>query len=262
MDIRHNYTATVSKRLEEIMKMKQPWNHGRLLIWYGDPGTGKTYAIRALMMEWKHQFDFVVVTDPEQFTRETQYYFQLSSRFRKRRMRSVGSHLLHDRDELSLGISGDEEEEETEVLRGTEKRTLFIMEDSADLILQESRSMHYDKIGKLLNMTDGLFGQGRQDLFLLTFNEDVDRIDPAFVRPGRCIEKVEFELFEPLAAEEWLKGHQKPQRVSDPISLAEMYARLYGKEFVKSQEHELGVFPHQSKGKCNADLKEVNDPPL
>jgi hypothetical protein len=210
-EIRENYGEATRSGIEGILGLERPWGNGRLLIWHGPPGTGKTFALRALMMEWRKRFDFMVVTDPEQLAADPAYYFEVASEPEegpKRYGLNVPRRVSHP----------DEESEKR-------KRRLFILEDSADLILQESRSSHFDKIGKLLNMTDGLFGQGRQDLFLLTFNEDVDRIDPAFLRPGRCIARVDFPRFDRPGARAWLETRGRaipPARES--MSLAELYA--------------------------------------
>ncbi len=76
-------------------------------------------------------------------------------------------------------------------------------------------------------MTDGLLGQGREDIFLLTFNEKVERIDPAFLRPGRCVAKVEFLRFGPAEAAEWLRRRCAPAAAPRAeTTLAEIYARL------------------------------------
>jgi hypothetical protein len=40
---------------------------GRLLLWHGDPGTGKTNAIRSQLGEWRFWAEFQFVTDPEAF---------------------------------------------------------------------------------------------------------------------------------------------------------------------------------------------------
>lgn len=106
------------------------------------------------------------------------------------------------------------------------RRRLFVLEDAADLIIQESRSNHYDKIGKLLNMTDGLFGQGREDVFLVTFNEEVERVDPAFLRPGRCIGQVRFMEFGAEEASDWFRAHGVKCEAGGELTIAEMYARM------------------------------------
>ena len=46
---------------------------GQLLLWHGEPGTGKTYALRALAWEWRAWCRFHYVTDPERFFNEANY---------------------------------------------------------------------------------------------------------------------------------------------------------------------------------------------
>lgn len=216
-EIEENYPRPVQNPLGRLMEMEDPWKRGRLIIWYGPPGTGKTYAIRALLMRWRKKFDFLVVTDPERLASSPSYYYEVASetchRPRRHRPRSL-----------------EEDVEEDEGSGDGKKRSLFIFEDSADLIIQESRSRHWDKIGKLLNITDGLLGQGREDLFLVTFNEDLTDIDPAFVRPGRCVDKLKFEKFKAEAARDWLAKKRvdgvRTNPFKEDLTLAELYARL------------------------------------
>ncbi len=215
-DIRANYAPSLREHLGRLFDMERPWGHGRLIIWHGPPGTGKTYAIRALMMHWRARFSFLVVNDPERLASDPGYYYQVASDSRDVPAR----HLQR----LMAGEGGESDDE-----GGRRRRCLFILEDTADLILQQSRSTHFDKIGKLLNMTDGLFGQGREDIFLLTFNEDVDKIDPAFLRPGRCIAKIEFPKFAAAEAKEWFRAHGIEESPAGEQTLAEMYARLLGR---------------------------------
>jgi len=221
-EIRGNYPTCVREGLQRLFTMSQPWTHGRLIIWHGPPGTGKTYAIRSLMMQWRDGFDYIVVNDPERLAGDPGYYYEVASESGDlpRRFRRLATRHL---DNLQEGEDDDDD--------GEKRRRVFILEDTADLIIQESRSTHFDKIGKLLNMTDGLFGQGREDIFLLTFNEEVDRIDPAFLRPGRCIAKVEFGRFQPEEAFDWFRAHKvHPSNAAGEMTLAEMYARRLGRE--------------------------------
>jgi hypothetical protein len=58
----------------------------------------------------------------------------------------------------------------------------------------------------LLNLTDGLLGQGRSLLVALTTNEPVNRLHPAIVRPGRCIAEIEVGSLSASEARQWLGG--------------------------------------------------------
>lgn len=211
-DIKGNYSKPVSEGITRLVGIKDPWAYGRLLIWNGNPGTGKTFAVRSLMMQWRKQFDFLVITDPERLAADPSYYYSVASEVRERPASAYGG----DPDDIMF---------EDDIER-SKKRLLFILEDSADLILQESRSSHYDKVGKLLNMTDGLFGQGREDLFLITFNEEVDRIDPAFLRPGRCISNIEFTPFQADEATAWISAHGGSYKPRGEMTLAQMYSKV------------------------------------
>lgn len=214
--INKNYPAGIREKLDILVREKRPWENGRLVILSGPAGTGKTFFIRSLMMAWRNKFNFCVVTDPERFASDPAYYYDVGSR--------------------RTAFDEDDEFEGSAVRRLARKnkrieRSLLILEDSADLILTESRQKHYDKIGKLLNMTDGLLGQSREDIFLITFNEDVKDIDAAFLRPGRCLLNAEFREFEEAEATEWLVNHKKTDfAVSDKMSLAQLYAALYAKQ--------------------------------
>lgn len=212
-DIKDNYPSNVKNGITRLTEMAEPWAYGRLLIWNGNPGTGKTYGVRSLMMEWREKFDFLVITDPEAFAADPTYYYSVASEVK---------------DRPAARRVGDQYDDDYDPDGKPPKRLLFILEDSADLILQESRTTHYDKVGKLLNMTDGLFGQGREDLFLITFNEEVDRIDPAFLRPGRCISSIEFNTFSPSEATAWLKSKGSSFKATNSMTLAEMYAKVLG----------------------------------
>ena len=74
-------------------------------------------------------------------------------------------------------------------------------------------------MGRLLNLADGLLGQGLRCLFLITTNEQLGRIHPAVVRPGRCLAQVEFG---PLPASQ--AARLLGRRVAVPMTLAEVMA--------------------------------------
>lgn len=211
-EVRTNYPGSVRDDLERLMKIKEPWKHGRLIIMHGPPGTGKTYGIRSLLMEWRDRFNFIVITDPEKFTANPSYYYGVASEIADMPARAI--YPSHDHD--------------TEEKKKVEKHHLFILEDTADLLLESNRATHGDKIGKLLNMTDGLFGQGREDGFLLTFNENAEKIDKAFLRPGRCLLNTKFPPFESKDAEAWLLNYGIRFSPGGQMTLAEMYAKVNG----------------------------------
>lgn len=192
-DIRDNYSADVVPTLERLVADPDPSGHGKLVIIHGPPGCGKTYFLRAMLRGLRKKYIPWVVSDPEELSRNVKYYY---------------------------GITDTRTEDE-------KRGHLIIIEDSADLLMSESRGIHFDKIGKMLNMTDGIVGQGRNDLFVMTFNEEIGEIDPAFRRPGRCNAVVNIGKFNADDADFWL--HRKGYTGTPPnarMTLAEMYGTL------------------------------------
>jgi hypothetical protein len=74
----------------------------------------------------------------------------------------------------------------------------------------------------LLNLTDGLLGQGRDVLVAITTNEDLARLHPAVVRPGRCMASIEVPALPYREASGWL-GTSAGIRPGG-ATLAELYA--------------------------------------
>lgn len=154
-EARGRYPAGVREALD-ILAGHVPRLEGgrRLILWHGEPGTGKTSAVRALLHAWRAWADAVVVTDPDALLR--------SGRYLRR--------ILLDAD-------------------NEDRWTLFVLEDAEALLCKQTGG---SAMGKLLNLADGLLGQGLRCLFLLTTNEPLGAIHPAIVRPGRCLAEVEF----------------------------------------------------------------------
>jgi hypothetical protein len=65
-EIRRKYGADVRAAVEPLTTMPPPTDQdGRLLLWHGPPGTGKTTAIRALMRAWRDWCEPLFIVDPD-----------------------------------------------------------------------------------------------------------------------------------------------------------------------------------------------------
>src|SRR5579871_2122933 len=62
---RENYAASTAHAIDTLAASFKPAAGGRLLLWHGMPGTGKTFAIRALAWEWRKWCQFEYIFDPE-----------------------------------------------------------------------------------------------------------------------------------------------------------------------------------------------------
>ena len=99
-------------------------------------------------------------------------------------------------------------------------KSVIILEDIGDMIAVGSQTSHLNEISNLLNLTDGLLSLLSNTIFILTFNYEIDKIDPALLRPGRCIANIEvgklsYEQAQSLVPEIVLKNQD--------YSLAEVY---------------------------------------
>ena len=160
------------------------------MLWHGAPGTGKTTAIRALARAWRGWCKTLFVVDPEAFFGQAEYLLDVL---------------------LERG--------------GVERTTLWrlvVVEDVDELLRADARLVSGQALSRLLNLTDGLIGQGLNVLLLLTTNEPVGQLHPAVTRPGRCLAEVALSALSPAEAAAWLGDrHRRPER---PLTLAELYA--------------------------------------
>jgi hypothetical protein len=150
------YPAGVRSALDELAAYRPSADVARrLLLWWGEPGTGKTTAVRSLLHAWRDWADGVVVADVDMLLRDGKYLRRIV-------------------------LDVDDEE----------RWQLIVLEDTEALLQKGSSSG--PALGKLLNLADGMLGQGLRALFLLTTNAPINGIHPALARPGRCLARIEF----------------------------------------------------------------------
>ena len=97
-----------------------------------------------------------------------------------------------------------------------------MLEDCDELIRSEAKHTSGQALSRLLNLTDGMLGQGRRVLVAITTNEDIARLHPAVVRPGRCLAQLEVGPLSRTEATTWLG---RPDGIGpDGATLATLYA--------------------------------------
>lgn len=196
IEISTNYTDKARNGMERLLALED-CPEARLIVWHGPTGTGKTHALRALAREWSPWCDVAFISDPEEFIGGVGRYSP--------------SYLFH--------VSRD-----ARPTVNSARSVLIVLEDSGELMSGDARSQAGQGLSRLLNLTDGMLGQGLNVMVLITTNEPLSTLHSAVRRPGRLLAEIEFGSFSPELANDWLEARGSHLTVDAPTTLAELYA--------------------------------------
>jgi hypothetical protein len=160
--------------------------------------------VQALARAWRSWCSVHCVTDPEALLQSTPYLMDIAND----------------------GLGDD-----------TRRYRLIVLEDAGELMSAAARAEVGQGLSRLLNLTDGLLGQGLRCILLVTTNEPIGRLHPAVRRPGRCWASIDFGPFEPDEATAWLALEGVDRALRAPATLAELYAIAEGREHDGDDRH-------------------------
>jgi hypothetical protein len=81
---------------------------------------------------------------------------------------------------------------------------LLVVEDAEEFVRPDAKDRVGQSLGRLLNLGDGMIGQGLRTMVLLTTNIPVTELHPAIIRPGRCMADIEVPELPSSEATAWL----------------------------------------------------------
>ena len=214
-----NYTQDVVAQMHETVRMLHEATNG-LVVLNGPPGTGKTHLLRAMLTEVAHHREGVVCNPPLDFLTEMGLLARATT--------------MYD-------------------------ASLIVLEDLGDILTEQSPTEHTQVNANLLNVTDGLLSLLSNSVIVLTFNTDIEKINEAVLRPGRCIAHIKVDLLEAAQVRSMMVeaglGHVELTR--SKYSLAEVYEmKRIGSELHNTERKpKMGLLPTKNSARPPAGFQ-------
>lgn len=153
-----------------------------MVIFYGEPGTGKTYLIRNLALSHPDKTFY--------FMDKTTFAYIMDPTF-------------------------------IDFLQNAEN-SVFVLEDCEGLLMDRVQSGN-ELMSTILNLSDGILGDGMKIKFICTFNANLNNIDKALLRKGRLKYKYEFKKLTAKKTEELATLLDKEIPAGKELTVCDIY---------------------------------------
>jgi SpoVK/Ycf46/Vps4 family AAA+-type ATPase len=183
IDLELNYGTEFLKVHEVILKRLNKPNDKGIILFHGDPGTGKTSYIKYLTR---------LITDKEILFIPPSMAESLSEP-------SIIPFLMEH------------------------KNSVLIVEDAERVIADREGNGSSMGVSNILNLTDGILGDCLNIQVIATFNMKREKIDQALLRKGRLIAEHKFSKLTIDESNNLLKHIGKEGEVTESMTLADIY---------------------------------------
>lgn len=196
--IASNYNDDIpDEAVQEFLRDKEQTG---IMIFNGDPGTGKSYYLR-----------YLAKTNPN-----LKFLF-----LRQEFMSQISS-------EKFLKFLFDN------------KGSVIVFEDCEDLVKRREQNTNIASLSSLLNLSDGIIGDQINLKFICTFNCKVSEIDEAIMRKGRMQVHYEFKPLAIEKANNLLKKLDSPAVATRQMTLADIYFSHKENNFSRKPRKAIG----------------------
>lgn len=183
MNLEMNYGNEFPKIHDIIMNRLTRPNDKGIILFHGDPGTGKTSYLKYLTtVISKKEIIFVPPSMAESLSEPTIIPFLMEH-----------------------------------------KNSILIIEDAEKVISDRENGGSSAGVSNILNLTDGILGDCLNIQIIATFNMKKEKIDSALLRKGRLIVEHKFTPLSVENSNKLLKHLGKEKTVDKPTSLADIY---------------------------------------